>query len=544
MSSVVGQESAILHNLRFLVSLAWFDLLLTDEERHTLERMSDNAGLSEKGRKQAQEWIDRMPGFPEQLVMGCQGFMSPEDIILAAYYIAYVDGNLDPKEEIAIGMGAEILGIGPTRMMEIKAKFLELSDREEALKLPEWRAPKGTEVQETPKAKSSEADAKTAAVPAMPDVDVDYNKDNPFQAKLKTNRGLSGEKSMKDVRHYEIDLSGGGKSLDYKVGDALGVWPTNDPELVGKVIKASGFDAGAEVTVGEEKMSFEQALQTRATVTKFGRAFFSKLADKFDGDTAKSLLEKENKDKLKEFTDTYEVIDVLEELGAPKCSPDEFIAGLTAMRGRLYSISSSPKAHANEVHLTVRRVQYEQRDRTRKGIASNWLARSEPGTTIPCYLHSTQTFLCPTGDTNLIMCGPGTGIAPFRAFIEERVATKSTGLNWLFFGEQLESEDFLYKEEMQKYEKDGSIRLTIAWSRSGDKKVYVQDRIKEHSAEVFGLFENGGVFAICGDARRMAKDVDGALHEVVEKESGKDTAYAKDYLKAMKKEGRYLRDVY
>ena len=526
--TVVGQEKCVLENLRFLVSLAWFDLLLTEEERQTLERIADNSNLSEVGRKQAQTWIDRMPGFPEQLVVGCEGFQTPEDILLSAYYIAYVDGHLDPKEEIAIGMGAEILGVGPTRMMEIKAKFLELNDREEALKLPEWRAP-----------------AKTEAV-AMPEVEVTYEKSNPFTAKLVENRKLSGDKSLKDVRHFAIGLEGGGESMNYKVGDALGVAPRNTAQLVDEILKETGLDGDAKVTKGDKETTLREQLTTGSTITAPFRKLYTTLATKLSGDAKAridDLLEKANAPKLKEYTAAHQLIDVLRDFGKVEWTPEEFVGCLTDLRGRLYSISSSPKAHPGEVHLCVRRVEYDQEDKTRLGVASNWLSNMEPGHEVPCYMHSTKTFICPE-EANLIMCGPGTGIAPMRAFIEERVATGSKGKNWLFYGEQQETEDYLYKEELEKYVEDGHLDITIAWSRTGDDKCYVQDRMRQNAKKIHDWLEDGAVFAVCGDARRMAKDVDKALHEIVAEQGGMSEADAKAYMKNLKKEGRYIRDVF
>ena len=528
--SVVGQEQAVLHNLRFLISLAWFDLLLTEEERRTLERIADNTRLSPTGRRQAQEWIDRMPGFPEQLVIGCQGFMSPEDIILAAYYIAYVDGTLDPKEEIAIGMGAEILGLGPTRLMEIKAKFLDLTDRESALKLPEWRA------------------GAAEGSPPLPKLYDTYDKGNPFMAKLLVNKKLTGEGSWKDVRHFEIDLEDSGPSLAYKAGDALGVHPDNDPKLVEELLAATGLDGASEVKADDKVVKLHEALTRHFTITRPFRKLYTTLKEKLDAGEAKdrlaAMLDKSNTAKLKEYTDNHEVLDVLADFPKVEWSPQELVDCMTAMRGRLYSISSSPKAHKDEVHLCVRRVDYETSGKKRFGVCSNFMSNMAAGGTMPVYLHSTQTFLCPEGDVPLIMCGPGTGIAPFRAFIEERVATGSKGKNWLFFGEQQADHDYLYGEELQKYEKDGKLKMTIAWSRTGDEKWYVQDRMRQNAKEIWEWLDNGAVFAVCGDARRMAKDVDKALHEIVQEHGGKDEQGAKDFMKALKKDGRYIRDVY
>lgn len=416
--------------------------------------------------------------------------------------------------------------------MEIKAKFLDLTDRELALKLPEWRAAKTGESQSPP-------------LPKLYDT---FDKNHPFEAKLLVNKKLSGEGSWKDLRHFAIDLKDAGLSLQYKAGDALGVHPDNDQKLVEELLAATGLDSAAEVTTGDKVVKLHEALTSHFAITRPFRKLYTTLKEKLDAGEAKdrlaAMLDKSNQPKLTAYTENHEVLDVLNDFPKVEWSPQELVDCMSAMRGRLYSISSSPKAHTDEVHLCVRRVEYETSGKKRLGVCSNFMSNMDEGGTMPVYLHSTQTFLCPEGNVPLIMCGPGTGIAPFRAFIEERVHSGSTGKNWLFFGEQQVDHDYLYGDELQQYEKDGKLKVTLAWSRTGDEKWYVQDRMREAAKEFWEWLDNGAVFAVCGDARRMAKDVDKTLHEIVQEHGGMDEAGTREYVKALKKSGRYIRDVY
>jgi sulfite reductase (NADPH) flavoprotein alpha-component len=332
-----------------------------------------------------------------------------------------------------------------------------------------------------------------------------FGKSNPFPALLKTNRVLNASGSPKETRHLELVLEGSG--LEYEVGDALGVVPTNCPDFVREILDAAGLD-GEEAVKGPDgtEMSLRVALLQKLDL----KPFFSGLPGK-------------------------------------AASAREFVAPLRKLQPRLYSIASSPKAHPGEVHLTVAIVRYDVNGRQRKGVCSTFLAdRVGPDMRAPVFVHKSPSFKMPVdGSKSMIMVGPGTGIAPFRAFLEERRAIGVSGKNWLFFGDQRAAFDFLYREELEAMQKEGVLtRLDTAFSRDQAQKVYVQNRILERAGEVWSWLGEGAYFYVCGDASRMAKDVDIALHKVAETAGGLSPKQATDYVKQLKTEKRYLRDVY
>ncbi len=332
-----------------------------------------------------------------------------------------------------------------------------------------------------------------------------YDKSRPFPAVLKTNRVLNEAGSAKETRHVEILLEGSG--LEYEAGDALGVLPTNCPEFVSDILAAAGLDGEEKIKVpGEAEMPLRLALCT-----------------KFD---------------LKPFLTAFPPRGV---------AAGELAAPLRKLQPRLYSISSSPKAHPGEVHLTVAIVRYELNGRGCKGVCSTFLAdRVGPETRVPVFVHKSPHFKLPADESKpVIMVGPGTGIAPFRAFLEERRAVGATGKNWLFFGDQRAASDFLYREELEAMRSRGCLtRLDLAFSRDQAEKIYVQHRLLEHAEELWAWLQEGAYFYVCGDANRMAKDVDAALHEVAERAGGLDREAAVAFIGKLKTEKRYLRDVY
>ena len=371
-----------------------------------------------------------------------------------------------------------------------------------------------------------------------------YTKKNPFPARLVTNRRLSTEASAKDVRHFEISLAGSG--LTYEVGDALGVVPANCPQLVGEILAVLGCDGEEAINVGESEMPLRLALTQHYDITRPSGEFLSAVAQRSPSAEFAPLLVAERKDDLKKWLYGREIIDVLTGLASP-FQPPEFVALLKKLAPRLYSISSSLKAHADEVHLTVAAVRYDSHGRSRKGVASTFLADRVGDTgNVGVFVQPSHGFKPPTnGDTPMIMVGPGTGIAPFRAFLEERLAIGAKGRNWLFFGDQKRTTDFLYQEQLEGWLKDGHLtRLDLAFSRDQAEKIYVQSRMLEAAAELWSWLEAGAHFYVCGDASRMAKDVDAALHTVIEKAGGKSADEAKAYVDRLKGAKRYQRDVY
>jgi sulfite reductase (NADPH) flavoprotein alpha-component len=375
-----------------------------------------------------------------------------------------------------------------------------------------------------------------------------YSRKNPFLGTLLTNRLLSAPGSAKEIRHFEISIQGSG--LTYEVGDALGVFPQNDPALVEEVIAALGA-SGEEEVPGEQGqiVPLRTALQRHYHITQPPKQFLEAIGARAEGESVvrELLSDPLRKDDLAKFTYGMEIIDFLLTHPSIRFAPAEFVGLLRKLQPRLYSISSSLRAHPDEVHLTIATIRYESHGRRRKGVASTFLAeRADEPATIPLFFHSAKHFRLPENPaTATIMVGPGTGIAPFRAYLQERQATGATGKNWLFFGDQRESLDFLYQAEFEAFRQAGVLtRLSTAFSRDQAEKHYVQHRMLEHAEELYAWLEEGAHFYVCGDASRMAKDVDAALHKLVETAGQKTPEEAAAYVEALKKAKRYKRDVY
>lgn len=381
---------------------------------------------------------------------------------------------------------------------------------------------------------------------ALPSTAAKYSRANPFPATLLTNRPLNAPGSGKDTRHFEIDLNGSG--MVYEAGDALGVIPVNCPELVEDLLTLLKC-LGSEMVPGRDgaETTFREALLRHYEITRIAHPFLSAMAERTGDEMLKKLAAPGVNGELAAFLHGREIIDLL--LAHPESgfAPAEFVRLLKKLQPRLYSISSSPKAHPGQVHLTVNVVRYESLARRRKGVCSTFLAeRVETAVRVPIFVHANKNFRPPSqGDRPMIMVGPGTGIAPFRAFLEERRATGTKGRNWLFFGDQRSASDFMYRDELEAMLSDGALtRLDTAFSRDQSEKVYVQHRMCEHAKELFEWLEAGAYFYVCGDAKRMAKDVDAALHEVVQTGGGRTAEQAAEYVNSLKSERRYQRDVY
>jgi sulfite reductase (NADPH) flavoprotein alpha-component len=374
-----------------------------------------------------------------------------------------------------------------------------------------------------------------------------YSRKNPFPSTLKVNRKLTSEGSEKDTRHFELDLAESG--LAYEVGDSLGVFPNNDPALVIDLLNVAGLSGEESVTGSDgQPKTLRQALLTDFQITQPDKRLVKAVSEQdSSAEFLKDLLDPEVKSDLDRYLYGREVIDFLAEYTGAKFSAEELVAVLRKLQPRLYSIASSQRANPEEVHLTVATVTYESHGRPRKGVCSTFLAEraSNPGD-VPVFVHSAKHFRLPEDPaTPVIMVGPGTGIAPFRAFLQDRRATGASGRNWLFFGEQRSRTDFLYQEEFELLQKDGLLtRFDTAFSRDQDYKIYVQHRIMEAAGELWKWLEEGAYFYVCGDAQRMASDVDKALHEAVQKAAGKTVEESKDYVDSLKAQKRYRKDVY
>jgi sulfite reductase (NADPH) flavoprotein alpha-component len=383
--------------------------------------------------------------------------------------------------------------------------------------------------------------ATAVAVPA-----VEYGKKNPFPAETLDAVILNGEGTSKETLHIEFSLAGSG--LSYEPGDVLAVIPVNAPDVVQAVLQAAKLTGNETIevkNVGSKLLA--DALREDFDITALSRAVLTKLAEAADSATLRELLAEDSKERLKEYNHGREIVDALTDF-APHGLSAQALAGIfRKLPPRLYSIASSPLAHEDEVHLTVAAVRYETHGRKRKGVCSTYLADLvKPGENVQLFVQPNKNFRLPAdGATPVIMVGPGTGVAPFRAFVEHRAALGSTGKNWLFFGDQHYTYDFLYQLEWQDHLKNGTLtRLDVAFSRDQPEKVYVQDRMIEHAKELYEWLEAGAYFYVCGDAERMAHDVNEALISVVEFQAGITREAAESYVEDLKKAKRYQRDVY
>ncbi|MCC9643261.1 sulfite reductase subunit alpha [Rhodopirellula sp. JC740] len=371
-----------------------------------------------------------------------------------------------------------------------------------------------------------------------------WSRNNPYSANLIESRPLNLEGSAKDTRHVAIDLTGSG--MRYEVGDALGVYPVNCGDLCAQIIDRLAADSQVKVAtpLGNTKpllTALQEDCCLKDPSDELIELLIGRTPDASAQDTLKHLL-------AEGVPEGFDVLDVLEVAAGSTITATEFLECLDPLNPRLYSIASSMKAVGDQVHLTVGKVVYEREGRVRKGVASTMLAeRIAEGESLRVFVQPNHGgFTVPAKeDTPMIMVGPGTGIAPFVAFLQERAAKKSPGDNWLFFGDQHEAYDFLYEKELTDYVHDGVLsRLDTAFSRDGDKKVYVQDKMRENAAELWQWLKKGAHFYVCGDASRMAADVERALLQIIEDEGGMSAEDAKAYLKTMTSEQRYVRDVY
>ena len=373
-----------------------------------------------------------------------------------------------------------------------------------------------------------------------------YTRSNPFPGKMLVNRRISGPESEKDTRHFEIDLSGWG--LSFEVGDSVAVYPTNDPDLVEEIIHALGAKGDEPVPVAKGQKRFRETLLRHYSITHPTPKLLKAIAQRASAaPLLGDLLDPKRKEDLDRYLWGMEVIDFLNEHPSLKFSPEVFVGLLTKLQPRLYSVASSLRAYPEQVHLIVDVVRYESHGRLRKGVCSSFLAERTDDVPVPVYPSSAKHFHLPQDlDTPIIMIGPGTGIAPFRAYLQERQALGAKGKNWLFFGAQREKCDYSYQEDFDRFKRDGILtRIDCAWSRDQARKIYVQHRMLESAPEIWKWIDSEGAqFFVCGDARRMAKDVDAALRKIIHEQGGKSIEQASEYVERLKNEKRYKRDVY
>lgn len=373
-----------------------------------------------------------------------------------------------------------------------------------------------------------------------------HDKTHPFPGRLRMNRKLNRPGSDKDTRHLEIAIDP--SRLSYEAGDALGVRPTNCPVLVEELMATLGYHGDESVAFDDgSSLALQSALVSRFSISQPSSETIRLIASTARNAVLTELLAVDSKTALNEWLWGRDLVDVLKFCGAPKIPLTDLIATLPLLRPRLYSISSSPKAHADAIHLTVAVVRYEAHGRVKRGVCSTFLADRVPQDgEVPVFVQTSHGFRPPTTpETPMIMIGPGTGIAPFRAFLQDRHASGAPGRHWLFFGDQRRSMDFLYEEELTAWRDQGFLtRLDLAFSRDQAEKIYVQDRMRENAAEFWRWLEEGAHLYVCGDAKRMAKDVDKALHDLIATQGGLSAEAASAYVQSLKKAKRYQRDVY
>lgn len=386
----------------------------------------------------------------------------------------------------------------------------------------------------------------TAAVAGTNETESQYTKQSPYSAELLVSQKITGRDSAKDVRHIEIDL--GDSGISYQAGDAVGVWFENSSELVDELIAELALNAEDSVTVADESLTLAQALKNKFEITQTAVNFIEFWATRSENKNLAALLD--DKTALREYAGSHQVVDVIKAaplLKGSEISAQAFVDSLRKITPRLYSIASSQSEVEEEVHLTVGLVQYEEDGKIRQGGASSFLANGvEEGGEVKVFIEHNDNFRLPAdSETPVIMIGPGTGVAPFRAFMQEREATDAGGDNWLFFGDQTFTQDFLYQVEWQGYLKSGLLtKIDLAFSRDQAEKIYVQDRLKENASEVFSWLERGAHIYVCGDMSRMAKDVESALLEIIADQGKLSAEQAQAYLKDLRNAKRYQKDVY
>ena len=369
-----------------------------------------------------------------------------------------------------------------------------------------------------------------------------YTKQNPFAAELSVVQKITGRDSTKDVRHVEISLEG--SDITYAPGDSLGVYFLNDEALVDEVLVLTQIDASSTVKLGDEELSIRDALIEKLELTQSYPGFVEKYATATGNPELLKLVE--DKAAMREYIEPRQIFDIIRQNPA-QLEAQTLVDCLRKLQARLYSIASSQAEVEDEVHLTVGLVEFDAFGSEHLGGCSGYLARrAEEGCKVKVFSEHNDNFRLPANDeTPIIMVGPGTGIAPFRAFLQERDAREASGKNWLFFGNPHFTQDFLYQVEIQGYLKSGLLtKVDVAFSRDQAEKVYVQDKLRKNSQEVFAWLEAGAHFYICGDANRMAKDVHQALVDIIKENSGKDDEQAEQYLKDLRSANRYQKDVY
>ena len=455
--------------------------------------------------------------------------------------LALGDSSYEHFCKFGIDLDHKLATLGATRICDRVDCDLDLDDT-----FANWKSSLIERIDSTSAALPARASASTTIVPPTAKPASLYSRENPYLAPLIERRALTCDVSSKLTMHCAFSIAD--SKLEYEAGDACGVLPQNDGRLVSEILDTLKFSSEVPVQLPKTgSTTLWDALTRQLQITRLTRKTIQAYATIGQCQRLFDLLIPEQQSHLDKYTYDRGLIDLLHDYPGVLRDPADLVAILPSLAPRLYSISSSPKAHAGEVHTTIAVVRYHSHNRDRGGVASTMLAeRVGVGDCQPVYIQPNKRFRVPTdAAAPIIMIGPGTGIAPFRAFLYERRAIGATGPNWLFFGERCAATDFLYRDELESMREDGHLtRLDLAFSRDQERKIYVQDRMQEQGAEFYRWLQAGASVYVCGDASRMAKDVDATLHAIIEQQAGLSTDAASEYVQQLKDEHRYHRDVY
>jgi sulfite reductase (NADPH) flavoprotein alpha-component len=443
------------------------------------------------------------------------------------------DSSYPQFNAIAKKLDARLAELGGTRLFDVGE-----ADVDVVLVAAPWRQHALTQAREVLKTSISSA----TITPLRPAIASSlYSREKPYAAEVLVNQRITARESEQDVRHLEIALH---ESLSYEPGDALGVWPINNPALVDTVLSQLKLNADEVISIGDQTLSLHEWLSSKRELTRLSKSFVQQHATRFAGDDLSALLKSENNEAISQFISLQQLPDLLNRYPGA-WGAEELVNALRPMAPRLYSIASSRKAVGDEAHLTVSLLEYQKNENLRRGLASGFLADRDVGVQLPVFIERNERFR-PPADTSrdILMIGPGTGVAPFRGFVQERIEVGATGKNWLLFGARHAASQFLYQLEWQEALKKGSLhRLDLAFSRDQAERIYVQQRLRENAAEVFAWLENGAHLYICG-AIAMGKDVHQAMLDIVSEQGGKSKEAAAEYLSELQQAGRYAKDVY
>lgn len=486
------------------------------------------------------------------IVMSTQGDGEPPDDSIA--FVEFLNSRRAPKlpqlKYAVLGLGdssyplfcgiaqnidVRLTELGAQRLQDVGTADLDI----ETVALP-WQ---DQAIGHAQKALEQTAPPSASVTALHPDKVSKATRDRPFLAELLQTQPITGPDSLKDIRHLEISLAG--STLSYQPGDSLGVWPTQAESLISQIIDTLKLDPAESVEINNVVRPLQEWLGQHRELTQLTKPFLVAHAELARNDALSHLLRPDEQDALWRLLETRQLLDVLKEYPAPWTAP-ALIKALRPLTPRLYSIASSQAVVEDEVHLTLANVAYEQDGEPRWGAASNFLTQLQEGDKLPIFIEENSRFRLPEDPSrDIILIGPGTGIAPFRAFVQERSAQGASGRNWLFFGNPHFGSDFLYQTEWQRAVKDGHLhRMDVAFSRDQKDKVYVQHKLQERAAELYDWIQSGAHVYVCGDATRMAKDVHQTLLQIAQNEGGLDESQAKLWLDDLAAQGRYSRDVY